>query len=105
MIDGTMINAIDELLLRFTFGNVSFKTRFLTYLSMLLCQACPVGPEYNILEPGLEQYQRLWLEQPLLSLPDMEMLRYIDYKGWNVSSFVRSCSVSFCFLHLSPFFC
>ncbi|GFN84677.1 glutamate synthase [NADH] [Plakobranchus ocellatus] len=50
---------------------------------IVMSLACPVGPEHNILEPGPEQCQRLWLEQPVLSLPDMEMLRYIDYKGWN----------------------
>uniref|UniRef100_A0A2C9JI59 glutamate synthase (NADH) n=1 Tax=Biomphalaria glabrata TaxID=6526 RepID=A0A2C9JI59_BIOGL len=50
---------------------------------IVMSLACPVGPEYNILEPGPEQCRRLWLEQPILSLPDMEMLRYIDYKSWN----------------------
>uniref|UniRef100_A0A0B7BD51 glutamate synthase (ferredoxin) n=1 Tax=Arion vulgaris TaxID=1028688 RepID=A0A0B7BD51_9EUPU len=49
---------------------------------IVMSLACPVGPEHNILEPGPMQCQRLWLEQPILSLPDMEMLRYIDYKGW-----------------------
>ncbi|CAG5124464.1 unnamed protein product, partial [Candidula unifasciata] len=49
---------------------------------IVMSLACPVGPEHNILEPGPEQCQRLWLDQPILSLPDMEMLRYLDYKGW-----------------------
>lgn len=50
---------------------------------IVMSLACPVGPEHNILEPGPEQCQRLWLEQPILSLPDMEMLRYIDHKDWS----------------------
>ncbi|XP_005109373.2 putative glutamate synthase [NADPH] [Aplysia californica] len=49
---------------------------------IVMSLACPVGPEANILEPGPDQCERLWLEQPILSLPDMEMLLTMDYKGW-----------------------
>ena len=47
-------------------------------------QACPVGPEANILEPSAEQCKRLWLEQPILSLQDCAVLKYTSYKGWRV---------------------
>lgn len=57
--------------------------------AQLLCvtwcyQACPIGPEYNILEPGPEQCRRLWLEQPILSRQDMAILTATTYKGWKV---------------------
>ena len=41
------------------------------------------GPEANILEPSAEQCRRLFLEQPILSLPDMEILKRTNYKGWH----------------------
>ena len=44
--------------------------------------ACPVGPEANILEPSAEQCKRLFLEQPILSLIDMQVIRKTHYKGW-----------------------
>ncbi|KAK7486587.1 hypothetical protein BaRGS_00022112, partial [Batillaria attramentaria] len=49
---------------------------------IVMSLACPVGPEANILEPSAEQCQRLWLEQPIISLWDMEVLRYTSHKGW-----------------------
>ncbi|XP_025097686.1 putative glutamate synthase [NADPH] isoform X1 [Pomacea canaliculata] len=49
---------------------------------IVMSLACPVGPEYNILEPSGEQCKRLWLEQPIVSLWDMEVLRYTTHKGW-----------------------
>lgn len=48
-------------------------------------QACPVGPEANILEPSEAQCQRLWLEQPLLSLTDLQALKVVNHRGWKVS--------------------
>ncbi|XP_053398015.1 uncharacterized protein LOC123552518 isoform X2 [Mercenaria mercenaria] len=49
---------------------------------IVMSLACPIGPEANILEPSAEQCRRLWLEQPILSLSDCEVLKYIDFKGW-----------------------
>lgn len=47
-------------------------------------QACPIGPEANILEPSEAQCRRIWLEQPILSLADLEVIKYMDHKGWKV---------------------
>ncbi|KAJ8315663.1 hypothetical protein KUTeg_007813 [Tegillarca granosa] len=49
---------------------------------IVMSLACPVGPEHNILEPSAEQCKRLWLEQPILSLWDMDVLKYTKYNGW-----------------------
>ncbi|ESO83470.1 hypothetical protein LOTGIDRAFT_133427 [Lottia gigantea] len=49
---------------------------------IVMSLACPVGPEHNILEPSAEQCRRLWLEQPILSLWDMEVLKHTTHKGW-----------------------
>ncbi|KAK6187782.1 hypothetical protein SNE40_005732 [Patella caerulea] len=49
---------------------------------IVMSLACPVGPEHNILEPSAEQCQRLWLEQPILSLWDVEVLKFTTHKGW-----------------------
>lgn len=49
---------------------------------IVMSLACPVGPEANILEPSEEQCQRLWLEQPLLSLTDLQALKVVNHRGW-----------------------
>ncbi|XP_013383645.1 glutamate synthase [NADH], amyloplastic-like isoform X2 [Lingula anatina] len=49
---------------------------------VVMSLACPVGPEQNILEPNRLQCQRLWLDQPLLSLIDCDVIKGINYKGW-----------------------
>ncbi|XP_056015239.1 uncharacterized protein LOC125673905 isoform X2 [Ostrea edulis] len=49
---------------------------------IVMSLACPVGPEANILEPSEAQCQRLWLEQPILSLTDLQVLKAINYRGW-----------------------
>ncbi|GMT07908.1 hypothetical protein PENTCL1PPCAC_30082, partial [Pristionchus entomophagus] len=43
---------------------------------------CPVGPESNILEPNEEMERRLILEQPVLSMVDLEVMKRTMYKGW-----------------------
>ncbi|EYB90154.1 hypothetical protein Y032_0223g2677 [Ancylostoma ceylanicum] len=43
---------------------------------------CPVGPESNLLEPNEELDSRLILEQPVLSLVDIEVIKRTMYKGW-----------------------
>lgn len=49
---------------------------------IVMSLACPIGPEANILEPSEEQCRRIWLEQPILSLYDLDVIKYVDYKGW-----------------------
>lgn len=43
---------------------------------------CPVGPEANILEPSGQQVHRLWLNNPILSIPDIDMLKRNNHRGW-----------------------
>ena len=49
---------------------------------IVMSLACPVGPEANILKPSKEQCNRLWLDQPILSMADLQLIKEIDYKGW-----------------------
>ncbi|XP_064488829.1 uncharacterized protein LOC135400829 isoform X2 [Ornithodoros turicata] len=49
---------------------------------IVMSLACPIGPEANILEPSPEQCRRLWLQQPIISLSDMAVLKRVHYKGW-----------------------
>ncbi|GFR32444.1 glutamate synthase 1, chloroplastic [Trichonephila clavata] len=49
---------------------------------IVISLACPVGPSSNMLEPSSKQCQRLWLEQPILTLSDMVALKKTNYKGW-----------------------
>ena len=53
--------------------------RALSYL-----QACPIGPEANILEPSAEQCHRIWLTAPVLSRRDMKVIKSTSYKSWKV---------------------
>ncbi|CAB3410198.1 unnamed protein product [Caenorhabditis bovis] len=43
---------------------------------------CPIGPESNMLEPDVELASRLILEQPILSMVDMEVIKRTMYRGW-----------------------
>lgn len=43
---------------------------------------CPIGPAPNILEPSAEFVHRLFLPQPILSLPDLDALKRTNYRGW-----------------------
>lgn len=43
---------------------------------------CPIGPEYNILEASPEQCNRLWLEQPILSNSDLDVIKETKFRGW-----------------------
>ena len=46
----------------------------------------PIGPELNILEPCSEQCERLVIEQPILSLEDLFVLKNIKYRNFKVSN-------------------
>ena len=43
---------------------------------------CPIGPEANILEPSGQQVHRLWLNNPIFSIPDIDMLKRNNHRGW-----------------------
>lgn len=43
---------------------------------------CPIGPEGNFLEPSAKQCHRLMLPQPILSLPDLEIIKRNTHRGW-----------------------
>lgn len=43
---------------------------------------CPIGPESNILEPSELYVHRLFLEQPIISLRDLEVIKKTSYRGW-----------------------
>lgn len=49
---------------------------------IVMSLACPIGPEGNLLEPNRKQCHRLWLENPILSLADMEVIKHTKHKGW-----------------------
>ncbi|XP_022899925.2 uncharacterized protein [Onthophagus taurus] len=44
---------------------------------------CPIGPESNILEPSSKQVHRLWLQQPILSISDLEVLKLTSHRNWS----------------------
>lgn len=43
---------------------------------------CPVGPESNLLKPSAQQVHRIWLQNPILSIPDIEILKRNEHRGW-----------------------
>nr|XP_014291761.1 glutamate synthase [NADH], amyloplastic isoform X1 [Halyomorpha halys] len=43
---------------------------------------CPIGPEANILVPGAVQCHRLFIPHPIISLPDLEVLKKNTHRGW-----------------------
>lgn len=47
---------------------------------------CPVGPEANILEPSAQQVHRIWLTNPILSIPDIEILKQSTHRGWKTQT-------------------
>ncbi|GAB1607751.1 glutamate synthase [NADH], amyloplastic-like [Argonauta hians] len=52
---------------------------------IVMSLACPIGPEGNILEPSAAQCRRLWLEQPILSLDDLKVLKNVNYRNWKTA--------------------
>ena len=44
--------------------------------------SCPIGPEANLLEPSNSDCERLWLDQPILSLEDLFVLKNIQYRNF-----------------------
>ncbi|XP_042242518.1 glutamate synthase [NADH], amyloplastic-like isoform X2 [Homarus americanus] len=50
---------------------------------IVMSLACPIGPEANILEPSAKQCHRIFLENPMLSLQDLEVIKATKYRGWS----------------------
>ncbi|XP_076062641.1 uncharacterized protein LOC143037891 [Oratosquilla oratoria] len=50
---------------------------------VVMSLACPIGPESNILEPSAEQCHRLFLENPILSIEGLKVLKKIKHRGWS----------------------
>ncbi|XP_046391906.1 glutamate synthase [NADH] isoform X1 [Ischnura elegans] len=49
---------------------------------IVMSLACPVGPEQNILVPSAKQCHRIFLENPILSIIDLEVLKENTHRGW-----------------------
>lgn len=62
---------------------------------IVMSLACPIGPEANMLEPSQDQCRRLYLQQPILSLEDMQDLRRARLDHWKVSMAPASLPSSF----------
>jgi glutamate synthase (NADH) len=43
---------------------------------------CPIGPEANILEASAQQVHRIWLNNPILSIADTNILKRSKHRGW-----------------------
>ena len=48
---------------------------------IVMSLSCPIGPESNILLPSAAQCQRLFLEQPILSLDDLNVIKSTIFKN------------------------
>lgn len=49
---------------------------------IIMSLSCAIGPECNILEPSAEQCERLFIQQPILSLEDLYVLKNIRYRNF-----------------------
>lgn len=43
---------------------------------------CPLGPESNLLDPSVDQVHRIWLPNPIISIPETNMLKHNNYRNW-----------------------
>lgn len=50
---------------------------------------CPIGPAPNILQPSAEFVHRIFLPQPILSLPDLDALKRTTHRGWKVIKYTH----------------
>ncbi|KAG8238838.1 hypothetical protein J437_LFUL018601 [Ladona fulva] len=57
---------------------------------VVMSLACPIGPEQNILEPSAKQCHRIFLQHPILSLDDLEVLRENTHRGWKTYYSIKS---------------
>ena len=56
--------------------------------------ACPIGPEGNLLEPSAKQCHRLWLDNPILSMSDLENIKGTCVRDWKTSVVDMTCSMN-----------
>uniref|UniRef100_A0AAG5D446 Glutamate synthase [NADH] n=1 Tax=Anopheles atroparvus TaxID=41427 RepID=A0AAG5D446_ANOAO len=49
---------------------------------IIMSLQCPVGPEANLLVASPSQVHRIWLDNPILSIPDAEILKRNQHRGW-----------------------
>ena len=49
---------------------------------IVMSLACPIGPESNLLMPSGSECRRLWLENPIISLHDLEVLKHTRVNNW-----------------------
>ncbi|EDW78848.2 uncharacterized protein Dwil_GK12671 [Drosophila willistoni] len=49
---------------------------------VVMSMQCPIGPEANLLEPSAQQVHRIWLPNPILSIPDTQLLKRNTHRGW-----------------------
>ncbi|XP_052750454.1 uncharacterized protein LOC113511910 [Galleria mellonella] len=54
---------------------------------------CPIGPTANILEPSAAFVHRLFLQQPVLTLPDLAALIRTRHRGWTTK--VLDCTFDY----------
>lgn len=46
---------------------------------IIMSLSCPIGPEHNILEASPEQCDRLWLDHPIVSISDLNIIKSTQY--------------------------
>ena len=49
---------------------------------IVMSMQCPIGPESNILQPSAKQVHRLWLNNPILSISDINLLKRNKFRDW-----------------------
>nr|XP_040226813.2 uncharacterized protein LOC120951886 isoform X1 [Anopheles coluzzii]XP_049463379.1 uncharacterized protein LOC120951886 isoform X1 [Anopheles coluzzii] len=49
---------------------------------IIMSLQCPIGPEANLLVASPSQVHRIWLDNPILSIPDAEVLKRNQHRGW-----------------------
>lgn len=49
---------------------------------IIMSLQCPMGPEANLLSASPSQVHRIWLDNPILSIPDAEILKRNQHRGW-----------------------
>lgn len=49
---------------------------------IIMSLSCPIGPEQNILEASAEQCQRLWLDHPIISISDLQLIKETNFRNW-----------------------
>ena len=56
---------------------------------LFFSQACPIGPERNLLDPGEDLCRRVYLEMPVLSPLEMTVLTRSKMEEWKVRKYIQ----------------